>query len=265
VAIELSKLAERLRDAYRRGPVSPLRDGLQPDDAERAYEVQAINTRYWVDQGRRVVGRKIGLTSEQVQKQLGVSQPDCGVLFLDMLISDGGSIDLSRLLQPKVEAEIALVLGRDITAPEPSVRDVIAATEYVLPALEIPDSRISDWRITFADTVADNASSGCFVLGWQPRTVANLDLWSCGMVMEVNGRIASTGVGAACLGHPFNAAAWLARALAARGEMLRSGDIVMTGALGPLVTLPRGASVRATIGGLGEVSFSAQDSREQPA
>jgi 2-keto-4-pentenoate hydratase len=265
VAVELSRLAERLRDAYRRGPVPPLRDGLKPDDAEGAYEVQAINTRYWVDQGRRVIGRKIGLTSQQVQKQLGVSHPDCGVLFQDMLISDGGSIDPSRLLQPRVEAEVALVLGRDVAGPEPTVCDVLAATEYVLPALEIPDSRISDWRITFADTVADNASSGCFVLGRQPCTVANRDLWSCGMVMEVNGRIVSTGVGAACLGHPLNAAAWLARAVFSRGETLRTGDILMTGALGPLVPLPPGASVRATIGGLGEVSVCVQDSREQPA
>ncbi len=256
MSVDHEALAHRLRGAYQSGPVPPLRDGLAPDDARGAYAVQLINTKHWLSQGRRIIGRKIGLTSESVQRQLGVSQPDFGVLFHDMLINDGGTLDPKAVLQPKIEAEIALILGKDITKEEPSFLDVLAATEYAVPALEIVDSRISDWKITFADTVADNASSAFFVLGRQPRTLSGLDLWSCGMVMEINGRIASTGVGAACLGHPLHAAAWLARTLKARDEPLRAGDALMTGALGPMAALQPGAQVKATIGGLGTVSVS---------
>jgi 2-keto-4-pentenoate hydratase len=256
VAVDHETLAERLRGAYRSGAVPPLRDGLRADDADGAYAVQFINTKYWTTRGRRIIGRKIGLTSEPVQRQLGVNQPDFGALFDDMLIPDGGTLDVRRVLQAKVEAEIALVLGADLTRAETSFLDILAATEYVLPALEIVDSRISDWKITFADTVADNASAAFFVLGRQPYRVSGVDLWSCGMVMELDGRPVSTGVGAACLGHPLNAAAWLARTLVARNEPLRAGDVVMTGALGPMAALKPGVQVRATIGGLGNVNLS---------
>lgn len=248
-------LAQRLRQAYEAVPVAPLRDGLGPTDIDGAYAVQTINTKHWVDQGRRIVGRKIGLTSEPVQRQFGVNQPDFGVIFEDTLIVDGGVLD-RRMLQPKIEAEIALILGKDLPQEAPSFYDLLAAVDYVVPALEVVDSRIADWKITLADTVADNASSAYVVLGRQARAVSNLDLWSCGMVMEINGRIASTGVGAACLGHPLYAAAWLARTLRQRGEPLKAGDLIMTGALGPMVPLPGGAHVRASVGGLGTVSFS---------
>jgi 2-keto-4-pentenoate hydratase len=255
MTVEHERLAARLREAYRGGTVPPLRDGLRPDDLDGAYAVQLINTRYWVEQGRRIIGRKIGLTSESVQKQLGVSQPDFGVLFDDMLIADGGTLMPRTVLQPKVEAEVALVLGRDLDQPAPTTLDVMAATEYALPALEVVDSRIADWKITLADTVADNASSAFFVLGRQPHKLADLDLWSCGMVTEIDGRIASTGTGAACLGHPLSAATWLAHTLAKRGDPLRAGDVVMTGALGPMSALRPGMQIRATIGGLGTVSL----------
>jgi 2-keto-4-pentenoate hydratase len=261
MSVDHEVLAERLRAAYRSGPVPPLRDGLRPDDADGAYAVQSINTRYWVAQGRRIIGRKIGLTSESVQRQLGVSQPDFGIIFRDTLIDDGGSLDPKTLLQPRIEVEIALILGKDLAQREPSFSDVLAATEYVLPALEVCDSRISDWKITFADTVADNASSAFVVLGRQPHAASGLDLWSCGMVMEVDGRVVSTGVGAACLGHPFAAAAWLARTLRARDEPLRAGDLLMTGALGPMVALKPGAQVRATVGGLGTVALNVSGSK----
>jgi 2-keto-4-pentenoate hydratase len=256
MAVNHEALAQRLRDAYHTGAVPPLRDGIRPDDADGAYAVQLINTKFWITQGRRVIGRKVGLTSEAVQRQLGVDQPDFGVLFDDMLVPNGGTLDVRKVLQPKIEAEIALTLGKDLVGTGTSVLDVLAATEYALPALEIVDSRITDWRITFADTVADNASSAFFVLSSQPCRLSGLDLLSCGMVMEVDGRVASTGVGAACLGHPLNAAAWLARALAARNDPLRAGDVIMTGALGPMVALKPGMSVRATIGGLGNVSLN---------
>ncbi|MGF6282831.1 2-keto-4-pentenoate hydratase [Pseudomonas silensiensis] len=252
-------LAKRLRSAYQGGAVAPLRDGLATDDAAGAYQVQAINTRHWLEQGRRIVGRKVGLTSLSVQKQFGVDQPDFGVLFDDMWLPDGGMLSPSAMLQPRVEAEVALVLARDVTSLTANEDDIAAATLHAVAALEIVDSRIADWKISFADTVADNGSSAGFVLGRQSHGLAGLDLYSCGMVLEVNGAVASVGAGAACLGHPLKAAAWLARTLAAAGEPLRAGDIVLTGALGPMVSLNPGDSVMAKIGGLGTVAFSYGD------
>jgi 2-keto-4-pentenoate hydratase len=252
----LQQLAERLRNAYTSGPIAPLRDGLQPTDAEAAYAIQNINTLTWTTHGRRVVGRKIGLTAKAVQAQLGVDQPDYGVLFDDMVIEDGGTLLRSKVLQPKAEAEVALILAHDLTSPSASIDDVIAATAYAVPAIEIVDSRIADWKITFADTVADNGSSAFFVLGRTPQPLSGLDLKTCGMVLEVNGRVVSLGAGAACLGHPLNAAAWLARTIASRGDGLKAGDIVLTGALGPMVPLSVGDVVRAEIGGLGSCGFT---------
>jgi 2-keto-4-pentenoate hydratase len=239
--------------------VPPLRDLLEPTDAVGAYAIQQINTQLWSSEGRRIVGRKIGLTAEAVQKQLGVDQPDYGVLFEDMHLADGGVLLASRVLQPKAEAEVALVMGRELNNPDATPADVREAVESAVAAIEIVDSRIADWRITFADTVADNGSSAFFVLGSDPRALAHLDLRTCGMVLEVNGKVASVGAGAACLGHPLNAAAWLARVLARAGEPLQAGEIVLTGALGPMVALRAGDAVTATIGGLGSASFVFQD------
>ncbi len=254
-------LADRLNAAYRHGAVAPLRDGLAPTDAAGAYAVQSINTRRWATAGRRIVGRKVGLTAKAVQAQLGVDQPDFGVLFEDMAIADGGVLHSAQVLQPKAEAEIALVLGRDLDMRDPTRMDVEAAVAHVVAAIEIVDSRIADWKITFADTVADNGSAAFFVLGAEPKPPAGLDLYTCGMVLEVNGKIASLGAGAACLGHPLEAARWLATTLHAVGDPLRAGDVVMTGALGPMVTLTPGDVVRARIGGLGEVGFLFQEDR----
>ncbi|ATE65989.1 2-keto-4-pentenoate hydratase [Rhizorhabdus dicambivorans] len=247
--------AQMLRDAYQGSPVAPLRDYLEPTDVDGAYAVQAINTRQWLADGRRLVGRKIGLTSKAVQTQLGVGQPDFGALFADMEIPDGGTLDPARAIQPKAEAEIAFILGRDIDDPDASVETVVAAIDQAMAAIEIVDSRIADWKITFADTVADNGSSAFFVLAKDRLRLDGLDLYSCGMVMEINGAVVSLGAGAACLGHPLNAAQWLARTLAARGEPLRAGDILLSGALGPMVALNPGDEVRTTIGGIGSCSF----------
>lgn len=254
-------LAALLRDAYRSGPVAPLRDGLAPTDAAGAYAVQAANTAHWVGTGRRIVGRKVGLTAKSVQAQLGIDQPDFGVLFDDMAIADGGELLASRVLQPKAEAEVAFVLTADLRDPDVTRDAVAAAVGSVVAAIEIVDSRITDWKITFADTVADNGSSAFFVLGSEPKPLEDLDLWTCGMALEVNGEVVSLGAGAACLGHPLNAATWLARTLAARGNALRAGDIVLTGALGPMVAIAPGDVVRATIGGLGSATFSYRDDR----
>lgn len=252
-------LAHRLRNAYSGACIPPMRDLLDPTDADGAYAVQAVNTEYWVTQGRKIVGRKVGLTAKAVQEQLGVGQPDFGVLFDDMEISDGGILEASRVIQPKAEAEIALILGSDLPNHAVDRETVAAATAQAVAAIEIVDSRIADWKITFADTVADNGSSAMYVLGSERRPLDGLDLWTCGMVMEVNGEVASLGAGAACLGHPLEAATWLANILAERGEPLKSGDVILTGALGPMVALNPGDSVNASIGGLGSVSFSYQE------
>lgn len=249
-------LARRLRDAYSRGAVPPLRDGLDPVDADGAYAVQTINTRFWETQGRRIVGRKAGLTAKAVQTQLGVDQPDFGVLFDDMAVADGGTLDPARALQPKAEAEIAFVLGKDLPDPRTTPQMVADAVATAHAAIEIVDSRIADWKITFADTVADNGSSAFFVLADRGFALAGLDLEGAAMELMINGGIASTGMGAAALGNPLNAAAWLAQTLANRGEPLKAGDILLAGALGPMVALNPGDHVRAVIGGLGEVSFT---------
>jgi len=256
------ELADRLESAYRAGPISPLRDGLDATDARAAYAVQAINTHRWQSRGRQIVGRKIGLTAKAVQEQLGVAQPDFGVLFSDMQIEDEGALFASQVLQPKAEAEVALILAADIRNVAATVDDVANATAYAVPAIEIVDSRIADWKITFADTVADNGSSAFFVLGNDKRPLPGLDLYSCGMVLQINGQVASVGAGAACFGHPLEAAAWLARTLASEGESLRAGDIVLTGALGPMVKIAPGDHVRALIGGLGSCQFSFNDEQQ---
>lgn len=243
-------LAERLRAAYRDGPVAPLRDGLDPGDGAGAYAIQEVNTAAWLAEGRWLTGRKIGLTAPAVQAQLGVDQPDYGALFADMQIPNGGTLDPTRVIQPKAEAEVALVLAHDLHGPDVTAAAVAAATDYAVAAIEIVDSRIADWKITFADTVADNGSSAFFVLGEECRKLDGLDLYTCGMALEVDGAIASVGAGAACLGHPLNAAAWLARTVP-----LRAGDVVLTGALGPMVAIQSGQCIKASIGGLGSVSF----------
>tara|TARA_R110000772_G_scaffold73034_16_gene159074 strand:- start:5773 stop:6552 length:780 start_codon:yes stop_codon:yes gene_type:complete len=245
-----------LREAYKKGAIEPMRNYLEPVDVDGAYAVQEINTRYWQAQGRRIVGRKAGLTAKAVQAQLGVDQPDFGVLFDDMRIPDGGVLDPSRALQPKAEAEIALVLGSELSGPEVTPDDVAKAVATAHAAIEIVDSRIADWKITFADTVADNGSSAFFVLAEEGHPLDGLDLYSCGMVMEVDEQVVSLGAGAAALGHPLKAAAWLASTLAQRGEPLQAGDILMTGALGPMATLQPGQHIKAMVGGLGQVSFT---------
>lgn len=249
------EISERLLKAYRNAPIESLRDVLAATDADGAYAVQLASVGSWVAAGRRIIGRKIGLTSAAVQAQLGVDQPDYGVLFQDMRVANGGQLQHAQLLQPKAEAEIAFIMATDVADRQVSREALAAAVKAAVPAIEIVDSRIADWKITFADTVADNGSSAYFVLGDEQRFLDALDLWTCGMVLEVNGQVRSVGAGAACLGHPLNAAVWLARILAERGDRLKAGDIVLTGALGPMVSIMPGDEIRASVGGLGSVSF----------
>ena len=245
--------ADQLRDAYAGPPCTPVRSLLPEGDLDAAYRVQEHNTRRWEAEGRRIVGYKIGLTSKAVQKQLGVGQPDYGILFADMAVMDGEEIAWGRVLQPKAEAEIAFVLGRGIDHEDASTVDLLAAVDYALPAIEVVGSRIQNWDIQIVDTIADNGSSGAFVLGATPCRLSDLDLRLCGMSLWRGGDPVSVGAGAACLGSPLNAAAWLARAMARAGRPLAAGDIVLTGALGPMVAAAPGDVLRAKIAGLGSV------------
>lgn len=240
--------------AQSRQCIEPLRTTYPQLSIESAYAIQALNTRQRQEEGRRIIGRKIGLTSLAVQKQLGVDQPDFGVLFDDMGYGDRQPIPASALLQPKVEAEIAFVLNADLAMANPSQIDVLNAIDYALPALEVVGSRIADWDIRITDTIADNASSSAFVLGNSPRKLSEFDLRLCGMVMERRGEPVSVGAGAACLGNPINAVVWLARTLVRLGTPLRRGDLVLSGALGPMVTVAAGDVFEARINGLGSVT-----------
>lgn len=258
-----SAAAEELREAYRTGvPVPPLRDRLVPaGDVAAAYAVQQTQVRGWVADGRRRVGAKIGLTSAAVQRQLGVDQPDFGVLLADMAVPDGAEVPPGRLLQPRVEAEVAFVLGADLPNPQSTSVDVIRAVDHLLPAIEIADCRVAGWDITIVDTVADNAAAGLFALGTRPVRPADVDLRLCGMVLASAGEPVSVGAGAACLGNPLHAVAWLAQTLAAAGSPLRAGDVVLSGALGPMVPVTPGAAYEAKISGLGSVRVAFE--REQ--
>ncbi|WP_018440915.1 2-keto-4-pentenoate hydratase [Trinickia symbiotica] len=247
--------AVALRDARAtRMPIDPISARFGISGLEAAYAVAEANTLARIANGRRIVGKKIGLTSIAVQQQLGVDQPDFGVLFDDMEYLDGDEVPMSRLLQPKIEAEVAFVVGRDIDDDAPSYGRVLSSLAYALPALEIVDSAIANWRITLEDTVADNASCGLYVLGHQPIAVGQLSLGDLGMSMTRQGKTVSTGSGAACLGHPLRAVYWLAHAMARQGQMLRAGDVILSGALGPMVPVAQGDAIRAQIGALGNVS-----------
>ena len=246
--------AARIRAAYTGRALAPIRHAEPDATLTDAYAIQTLNRDHWVAEGRTIAGAKIGLTSKAVQTQLGVDQPDFGVLFADMQVSD--TVTPGRLLQPKVEAEIAFVLGRDITANIDDPAGLASAIAYALPALEIVDSRIADWDIGMVDTVADNASSGLFVLGTEPVDIGGLDLAGCAMTMAKNGAVASQGSGAACLGNPLNALEWLVSMRIARGEPLRAGDIILSGALGPMVPAVPGDRFEAGIEGIGGIGVT---------
>ncbi|MFC4118659.1 2-keto-4-pentenoate hydratase [Nonomuraea zeae] len=244
--------ADRLVEAATTGkPCAPIRDLVAT--AADAYAVQEINTRRALDEGRRLVGRKIGMTNLLLQQRFGIDQPDYGMLFADAAYSEGLPVPVDRFLQPRAEAEVALVFGRDLEGGPFTVADVLRAVEFALPAIEIADSRIADWDITLPDTIADNASGGAFVLGSTPMALTGLDLGAAAMTMTRGGQEVSAGSGAACLGNPLNAAVWLASALGRTERALRAGDVVLTGALGPVVPVGPGDEFEARIEGLGTV------------
>ena len=261
-----TRAAERLQHATAtRTPCAPVRD-LVPDGADAdpsvqmafGYAVQRILTEAAERDGHRIVGSKIGLTAPAVQQQLGVDQPDFGVLFADMARREDETIAISQLLQPKIEAEaeVAFVLGADLDQPDLTLETVRAAVDTAVAALEIVDSGVAHWNIRLVDTIADNASCGLYVLGSTPRPLEGLDLPAMTMAMTANGETVSHGVGSACLGDPCAALPWLARTAQRFGSPLRAGDPVLSGALGPMVVVEPDTTYEATIDGLGTVRAS---------
>jgi 2-keto-4-pentenoate hydratase len=252
---DLESIAAELLAAYGGAPtLAPLTstyDGLTVDDA---YAIQQLQIRRRVAGGAAVIGYKVGLTSAPMQQQMGVWEPDFGHLLTGMLHAADAPIDTSLFRQPRAEPEVALVLGRDVRGPGLSVADLVTATAYALPAIEIIDSRITGWKIGLVDTIADNASSGGLVLGQTPTAAGAVDLALAGCVFRRNGRIQSTGAGAAVLGSPWHSATWLANTLTARGAELRAGSIILTGSITAAVPVAAGDTVTACIGGLGSVT-----------
>lgn len=252
-----------LAAAATRHPCTPVRDLIGSTDETAAYAVQERLTASRLAGGAVVVGRKIGLTSPAVQAQIGVGVPDFGVLFGDMAYADGAEIPFGRLLQPKVEAEIAFVLAADLAVGPLDLPQVRAAVAYAVAALEIVDSRIAGWDISYTDTVADNASSGLYVLGTARRSLEDFAPVEAEMSMMIDGVVVSTGNGDACLGDPLNALAWLASKARDFGQPLRAGQVVLSGALGPMVDVRPGAVVTAEITGLGSVSTTFSELSER--
>lgn len=246
--------AQSLREARASGsPIPPISSTHGITTVDDAYAVAAVNTATRIKNGARITGRKVGLTSRAVQRQLGVDQPDFGVLFLDMESLSGATLPTERLIQPRVEGEIALIVGRAVAPDAPcSFGEFLNSLSHAVPAIEIVDSAIADWKITISDTVADNGSAALYVVGDQPVPITT-PLADVTMRLRINGHAVSEGMGSACLDHPLRSAFWLARTMAARGEALRAGEIILSGALGPMAPVKKRDAVEADFGSFGRV------------
>ena len=256
---KIEQYGDELYDCWRaRRTVAPLREREPDITLGDAYRIQERFVARRVAAGETIVGKKIGATSKPVQDFLGVYQPDFGMLTSGMVYREGDTIDLSTLIQPKAEAELAFVLKADLKGPGITAMDVIRATDYVLPCFEIVDSRITAWNIKIQDTVADNASCGVYVLGKTKGDPRRLDITLAGMVLEKNGELFSTGVGAAVQGSPANAVAWLANTLGELGIPFKAGEVILSGSQSALVPVADGDELVCTVGGLGScrVKFS---------
>lgn len=253
--MDIAEMAQSLRRARAdRIPIGPLSETYGLADPRVAYDIQAHNTQYEEQMGRRVVGCKIGLTSPAVQKQLGVDEPDFGVLWGDQGYRDGDQISSGQYIQPRVEAEIAFVMKHGIEDPNTDLESLAAGIDYAVAAIEIVDSAVADWRIALVDTIADNASAAGFVLGEDPQPLAAIDLIDATMAMSKNGSQVSEGIAHACMGNPLNATLWLARTMVDVGQPLQVGDIVLSGALGPMVDVAAGDKFEVQIQGFKSLS-----------
>ncbi len=250
-----SEAASRLLEAYRtREPVEPLTSTYPGMTLEDAYAIQLLQMDELRAGGRTVKGHKVGLTSAAMQRLLGVSEPDFGHLLDDFFVLEHAPIPVDRFLQPRIEPEVAFVLRSALRGPGVTAHEALRAVDFVLPALEIVDSRIRDWRIGLFDTIADNASSGAVVLGSTPTAVGDVDLRLGGATLHRNAELVGTGAGGAVLGSPLNALVWLANTLGARGVTLEAGHVVLPGAVCAMVPVAAGDTVTATFAGLGSVT-----------
>ena len=230
---------------------------IKPDlSVEEAYEAQELLVQKKLDEGRRIIGPKMGLTSKAKWDQMGVSEPIYGYVFDYMLVDNGGVLPFSDLIHPKVEAEIAFLIGEDIEGPGITGAQVLAKTEYVLPALEIIDSRYENFNFTLTDVIADNASTSRVVFGNTLKKPSEFELELVGATLSINGQIKELGAGAAVLGHPANAIAVLANMLARKGQKIKKGDLILSGALTSAILLKVGDFVSGKLDGLGEVTFT---------
>jgi 2-oxopent-4-enoate/cis-2-oxohex-4-enoate hydratase len=245
------ELFQSLIDRKTVAPLTSRESGITIEDA---YHIQQRMLARRIEKGARIVGKKIGVTSKAVMDMLNVHQPDFGYLLDTMIYNEGEAIPMETLIQPKAEGEIAFILKSDLNGPGISNADVLRATECVMPCFEIVDSRITDWKIKIQDTVADNASCGVFVLGDHATDPRKVDLTTCGMVLEKNGEIVGTGAGAAALGSPVNAVAWLANTLGRLGIPLKAGEVILSGSLAAMFPVKAGDNLRVSIGGIGGCS-----------
>jgi 2-keto-4-pentenoate hydratase len=250
-----AEAADLLMTAYRtRQPVEPLSDKYAQLTLDDSYEIQLLQISQRVAAGARVKGHKVGLTSPAMQRQMNVDQPDFGHLLDDMFHLEHLPIPTGEYLQPRIEPEVAFVLRRELRGPGVTVAEAAAAVDFVLPALEIIDSRIRDWQIGILDTIADNASSGGVVLGSTPTTLGAVDLRLSGCTLRRNGELVGTGAGGAVLGSPLTSLVWLANTLGARGVALEAGHVVLPGSITASVPVAPGDSFTATFAGLGSVT-----------
>ena len=251
-------IARFLYDAEAEGRevVRITKDQFPEMTVDDAYQIQRELIKLKLDQGRKIIGLKMGLTSQAKMNQMNVHEPIYGYLLDDMLVDDGGQLAIGPLIHPRAEAEIAFILGEDIAGPGVSAAQVMAATKYVLPALEIIDSRYENFNFTLPDVIADNASSSRLVLGstLTPPDAQELDL--AGTTLWINGELKELGAGAAVLGHPANAIAQLANMLARSGEKLKAGQVILSGAITGAISIKEGDFVQVKISGLGEVSVN---------
>jgi len=250
------ELAKILKDSSKsRVPCTPLRDLIGTDTIDLAYEIQQINIKERIDKGAKMVGHKIGLTSEAVQQQLGVDQPDFGILLDDMEVQENQMLSFAELMQPKVEAEIAFVMAADLNKENLTEADIEKAIDFAQASIEIVGSRIENWNIKITDTVADNASASHFIVGSKKVPLDQFDLLNCKMELYKNGELASEGIGANCLGSPIKSTLWLAQKMQSMGQPIKKGDVVLTGALGPMVGVAPKDEFRVIIEGLGSVDL----------
>ena len=250
-----SQAASLLLDAYKtRTPIPPLTQTFPALAFDDAYDIQQRQIAEMTSASRVVKGHKVGLTSAPMQKQLGVDQPDFGHLLDDMFFAENQAIPMDGFLQPRIEPETAFVLARPLSGPGVTVAEAIAAVDFVLPALEIVDSRIADWKITIIDTIADNASSGGVVLGGRPTKLTDVDLRLIGCTVVKNGQIAATGANGAVLGNPINALVWLANTVGRFGVTLEPGHVILPGSVTSMMPVAPGDTFVADWGVLGSVT-----------